>query len=152
MADQSSAIDVLEDLVQTCKDGEAGYLHAASQTSDPELKRFLREQSIERGRFAVQLKQLIQEMGAQPLATSGTFAATLHRAWFELKGDLGGGDQTLLNSVERGEDAAKRSYEQALTLGLPENAAVAVRLQAESVIAAHDRIRDLRDVNKQKAA
>jgi uncharacterized protein (TIGR02284 family) len=91
-------------------------------------------------------------MGAQPPAISGTFAATLHRAWFELKGDLGGGDQTLLNSVERGEDAAKQSYEQALEMGLPQNAAVTVRLQAESVIAAHDQVRNMRDAGKQRAA
>jgi uncharacterized protein (TIGR02284 family) len=152
MADYKNAVDVLQDLVQTCKDGEDGYLHAASQASDPELQHFFREQSIERGRFAVQLKQLIEEMGAQPPAISGTFAATLHRAWFELKGDLGGGDQTLLNSVERGEDAAKQSYEQALEMGLPQNAAASVRLQAESVIAAHDQVRNMRDAGKQRAA
>jgi uncharacterized protein (TIGR02284 family) len=150
MAD--NAIQVLEDLVQTCKDGEDGYLHAASQVTDPELQDFFRAQSIERGRFAVQLKQLIQEMGAEPPAISGTFAGTLHRAWFELKGDMVGGDQTILNSVERGEDAAKKAYEQALGVGLPDNAAVTVRLQAERVIAAHDRVRALRDAGEQKAA
>ena len=152
MAGHSNAIDVLEDLVQTCKDGEDGYLHAASQAIDPELQQFFRDQSVERGRFAVQLKQLITEMGAQPPAITGTFAATLHRAWFELKGDLGGGDQSLLNSVERGEDAAKQAYEQALSVGLPSNAAVTVRLQAERVIAAHDQVRDLRDLGKERAA
>ena len=152
MADRSNAIDVLEDLVQTCKDGEDGYLHAASQTADPELQQFFRDQSIERGRFAVQLKQLIKELGAEPPAITGTFTATLHRAWFELKGDLGGGDQSLLNSVERGEDAAKQTYEQALSVGLPSNAAVTVRLQAERVIAAHDQVRNLRDLGKERAA
>src|SRR5919197_2516104 len=152
MADQSTAIDVLEDLVQTCKDGEDGYLHAASQASDPQLEEYFRNQSIERGRFAVQLKQLIEEMGAQPPAITGTFAATLHRAWFQLKGDLGGGDQTLLNSVEQGEDAAKQTYEQALSVGLPSNAAVTVRLQAERVIAAHDQVRNLRDLGEERAA
>ena len=152
MADESNVIDVLEDLIRSCKDGEDGYLHAASQVSDPELREFFRAQSTERGRFAVQLTHLIEEMGAEPPAITGTFTGTLHRAWFELKGDLGGADQTLLNSVERGEDAAKQSYEQALGVGLPQSAAVTVRLQAESVIAAHNRVRDLRDASKEKAA
>jgi uncharacterized protein (TIGR02284 family) len=150
MAD--NAIQVLEDLVQTCKDGEDGYLHAASQVSDPELQEYFRERSIERGRFAVLLKQLIEQMGAEPPAITGTFAGTLHRAWFELKGDLVGGDQTILNSVEQGEDAAKKAYEQALGVGLPKHAVVIVRLQAESVIADHDRVRALRDAGEQRAA
>jgi uncharacterized protein (TIGR02284 family) len=69
----------------------------------------------------------------------------LHRAWFELKDDFGGGDHTLLESVEQGEDSAKAAYESALQTKLPAGIDDLVRNQYASVKGAHDRVRRLRD-------
>jgi uncharacterized protein (TIGR02284 family) len=73
----------------------------------------------------------------------------LHRAWFEVKDDLGGGDHTLLESIEQGEDHAKETYAGALGKELPAGIDELVRDQYARVKAAHDRIRTWRD---QKAA
>jgi len=69
----------------------------------------------------------------------------MHRAWIDTKVAVGGGDKTILESVEKGEDSAKESYEKALTGTLPANVLEIVRRQASSVVNAHDRVRDLRD-------
>ena len=69
----------------------------------------------------------------------------LHRAWFELKDDFGGGDHTLLESVEQGEDSAKAAYESALETKLPAGIDDLVRNQYASVKAAYDRVRTWRD-------
>lgn len=143
------ARDVIQDLIETCKDGETGYLHAASIAEDAKLQEYFREQSLERARFRVELTELIERMGVAEPDTSGSTAAVLHRAWFEVKDDLGGGDHTLLESVEQGEDSAKASYEKALKMSLPSEIAATLRRQHASVKAAHDRVRALRD---QKAA
>ena len=45
---------------------------------------------------------------------SGTTAGTVHRIWAELKGKLGGGDHTLLETAEQAEDAAREVYSKAL--------------------------------------
>ena len=137
--------DILQRLIETCRDGETGYLHAASVVRDSELKGYFQQQSLERARFRVELTEAVKRLGEPDPDTSGSSAAVLHRAWFELKDDLGGGDHTLLESVEQGEDSAKQSYESALNTKLPLGIEEVVRNQYASVKAAHDRVRSWRD-------
>jgi uncharacterized protein (TIGR02284 family) len=136
-------------LIEVCKDGETGYAHAAGIVNDPKLRSYFQEQSLERARFVQDLKQATTDLGDKPEA-SGSVAATLHRLWFEAKADLGLGDQSILNSVEQGEDRAKHAYEDALKENLPNDVRGLLQQQAQSVFAAHDYVRDLRD--RQKAA
>jgi uncharacterized protein (TIGR02284 family) len=137
--------DILQRLIETCRDGETGYLHAAGVADDSELKSYFQQQSIERARFRAELTDAITRLGEPDPDRSGSFAAVLHRAWFELKDDFGGGDHTLLESVEQGEDSAKHSYESALEMELPVAIKELLRNQYASVKAAHDRVRLWRD-------
>ena len=137
--------DILQRLIETCRDGETGYLHAASVARDSELKGYFQEQSLERARFRAELTDAVKQLGEPNPDTSGSSAAVLHRAWFELKDDFGGGDHTLLESVEQGEDSAKHSYESALQTNLPTGIDELVRDQYGSVKAAHDHVRIWRD-------
>ena len=139
------AKDILQRLIETCRDGETGYLHAAGLARDSELKNYCQQQSLERARFRVELTESIKRLGESHPDTSGSSAAVLHRAWFELKDDFGGGDHTLLESVEQGEDSAKDAYESALEAKLPAGIDEFVRNQYASVKAAHDRVRRWRD-------
>jgi uncharacterized protein (TIGR02284 family) len=142
---QDNARDILQKLIETCRDGETGYLHAASVADDPELRNYFQQQSLERARFRVELTNAITRLGEPDPDTTGSNTAVLHRAWFEVKDDFGGGDHTLLESVEQGEDSAKQSYESALETKLPAGIEELVRNQYASVKAAHDRVRRWRD-------
>jgi uncharacterized protein (TIGR02284 family) len=142
MADDT--LDLLKDLIQTCKDGETGYLHAAGVATDPQLKAYFTEQSLERARFGKELRAEAERLGEKP-ETSGSVSAVLHRVWFETKATVGLGDQSILNSVEQGEDSAKKAYEKALSSQLPSDVRAIIQRQAESVIKAHDHVRDMRD-------
>ena len=142
MADET--LDLIKDLVQTCKDGETGYAHAAGVATDPQLKAYFSEQSLERARFGQELRAEAERLGDKPEA-SGTVSAVLHRVWFEAKATIGLGDQSILNSVEQGEDRAKKEYEKALASGLPNDVREIIERQAASVLKAHDYVRDMRD-------
>jgi len=148
MANANSTLDVLQELIETCRDGETGYAHAAGIAANPELKAYFTERSQERHRFLKELQELAQRSGEARPDTSGSVAGTLRRAWFEAKVDVGLGDQAILNSVESGEDAAKRAYEKALASPLTEQAQIMIQRQAESIFDAHDYVRDLRDRSK----
>ncbi|HEX6465881.1 MAG TPA: PA2169 family four-helix-bundle protein [Terriglobales bacterium] len=148
MSDASSTLDVLHELIETCRDGSTGYAHAAAVVKDPELKAYFTEQSQERIRLLKELELEAKRIGESQPDISGSAAGALHRAWFEAKVDIGLGDQAVLNSVEAGEDAAKKAYEKALQAALPDDVRGLVQRQAESVVAAHDRVRDLRDARK----
>jgi uncharacterized protein (TIGR02284 family) len=132
--DENKAVNVIEDLMESCKDAQKGYQDAAEKTKRPDLKAFFNEQSLERSRFAGELEAELIRLGG-----------TLRRAWIDTKVGLGGGDKSILESLEAGEDSAKESYQKAITSDLPENIAQIVRRQAASVREAHDRVRMLRD-------
>lgn len=142
--DRTEILDLLQELIQTCKDGETGYAHAAGVVDDPKLKAYFEEESLERARFVQDLKEHVKRLGDVP-ETSTSVAGTLHRVWFEAKADVGLGDQSVLNSVEQGEDSAKKAYQQALSRDLPPDLREIIHIQSKSVLAAHDYVRDLRD-------
>lgn len=139
--------DLLNELIETCRDAHQGFREAAENVEDPELKTFFLQQSEERARFASDLEGEVGSFGQKP-ERSGSVAGAAHRVWMDIKSSLGGGDKAILESVERGEDSAKETYEKALRETLPENLLSLIRQQAQSVFAAHDRVKALRDMRK----
>jgi len=142
---QDDPISVLETLIVTCRDGEKGYKDAAEHVKRPDLKAFFAEQSVERGRFARELETELARLGKTGKKESGSVAGAMHRAWIDTKANLGGGDHTILESVEQGEDSAKEAYEKALNASLPSEVQMIVRRQAESIRGAHDKVKSMRD-------
>ncbi|HSS98676.1 MAG TPA: PA2169 family four-helix-bundle protein [Terriglobales bacterium] len=143
--DQNNAISVVENLIETCRDGEKGYQDAASHVKRTDLKTFFTEQGSQRARFADELQLELSKLGKPEKKESGSVGGAMHRAWIDTKVAMGGGDKTILESVEKGEDTAKESYQKAMNGALPGNVLEIVRRQASSVMNAHDRVRDLRD-------
>ena len=149
--DENNAISVIENLIETCKDGQKGYQDAASHVKRSDLKTYFKEQSLERARFAGELETELIRLGKPDKKVSGSVSGALRRAWIDTKVSLGGGDRTILESVEAGEDNAKESYQKAVTGDLPENIAQIVRRQAAGVQKAHDKVKSLRDAAKAAA-
>lgn len=145
MMNQDDPISVLETLIETCRDGEKGYKDAAEHVKRPDLKAFFAEQSVERGRFARELEAELARLGKPGKKESGSVAGAMHRAWIDTKANLGGGDHTILESVERGEDSAKEAYEKALNASLPSEVQMIVRRQVEGIRRAHDKVKSMRD-------
>lgn len=143
--DENNAVSVIEDLIETCKDGQKGYQDAASHVKRTDLKTYFNEQSLERSRFAGELEAELIRFGKPDKKVSGSVGASLHRAWIDTKVSLGAGDKSILESVEVGEDNAKESYQKALSGSLPANLAEIIRRQAASVQRAHDKVKSLRD-------
>ncbi|HEY6369227.1 MAG TPA: PA2169 family four-helix-bundle protein [Candidatus Sulfotelmatobacter sp.] len=149
--DENNAISVVENLIETSKDGQKGYQDAAEHVKRSDLKTYFNEQSLERARFAGELETELVRLGKPDKKVSGSASAALHRAWIDTKAALGGGDKTILESVEKGEDNAKDTYNKALTGSLPGNLMEIVRRQAGSVQRAHDKVKTLRDAAKAAA-
>jgi len=146
--DENNAINVVENLIETSRDGEKGYRDAAEHVKRTDLKAFFTEQSAERQRFAQELQTELAKLGKPDKKVSGSASAAMHRAWIDTKVTMGGGDKTILESVESGEDNAKDTYNKALSGTLPTSLTEIVRRQAASVQRAHDKVRMLRDEAK----
>ena len=112
MADDS--LDIIAKLIETCRDGQAGYLEAAELARNHALRGLFSKQAMERARFAAELEHIAIRLGDADPSRGPSFANQLHRAWIDLKHRLGGGDASVLESVELGESNAQQHYQAAL--------------------------------------
>ena len=136
-------VSTLNNLIETCRDGEKGFKAAAEHVGDPHLRILFTDYSRQRAQLAEELQFEIRRLGAEP-AESGSLAGKLHQGWIDLKGSITGHDDAeILSECERGEDAAVEQYHEAVQKDLPEAIAQIVRRQAGAVQAAHDRISEL---------
>lgn len=143
-----NAISVLNDLIQTCKDGELGFQSAAEGLKNPEIKAKFQEYSRQRAAMARELQAEVRRLGGDP-EKAGSVSGSLHRGWLDVKSTITGKDDAAITAeAERGEDAAKAAYENALKETLPASAQTLVQQQAAKVRQAHDHVRTLRDREK----
>ena len=141
----ANAVNVLNNLIETCKDGEKGFKSAAEGLQSSSIKAKFLEYSRERGRMATELQAEVRRLGGDP-DKSGSVSGSLHRGWLDLKAVLTGhDDHAIVAEAERGEDVAKSVYENALQENLPPSAQTLVRQQAVQVRRAHDDVRAIRD-------
>lgn len=141
-------ISTLNNLIETCKDGENGFREAAEGVQDSSLRSVFTELQQQRSQFATELQQQVAKLGKAPEA-SGSVAAAIHRGWINLKSAVTGKDDlAVLEEAERGEDSAVKNYKQALMEDIPADLKSLIQTQYSSVQAAHDRVRALRNARR----
>ena len=145
-------ISTLNGLIETCKDGQEGFQTAAEGVERSDLKTLFYEFSQQRAEFAGVLQELVRSLGGDP-EHSGSMSGAIHRGWIDIKSAVTGqDDEAILNECERGEDSAKDTYREAMEMNLPANIADVISQQSQAILAAHNRIRSLRDAQDQRAA
>jgi len=150
MATTSNATGVINDLIEINNDRVAGFEKAIADINDENIDL----KAIFQG-YAEQSRKNGQELAAivgsvDEIETGNSVSGTLHRAWIDVKSLFGGSDRaSILSEAERGEDAIKKAYKDALSSGeLTSEAASVVSSQAQGINDAHDNIKALRDIAK----
>jgi uncharacterized protein (TIGR02284 family) len=143
--DNDKVISLLNDLIETLRDGQNGFQEAAENVQGPDLKEFFNRASLERSQAVGELQQLVHALGGDPENTGST-AGALHRAWMDIKGSLTGkDDNSILSEAERGEDSAVNAYEEALKADLPANIKMVIERQFGEIKKIHDLVKQMRD-------
>jgi uncharacterized protein (TIGR02284 family) len=141
----NDVISTLNDLIETCKDGEQGFRTCAEDIKDAQMKSFFTTRAQSCAEAAAELQQEVRTLGGKP-ETSSSISGALHRRWVDIKGLVTGkDDEAILNECERGEDVAKRSYETALGKSLPANIKTIVERQYNGVLKNHDQVKAMRN-------
>ena len=143
------AISLLNDLIQTSKDGEEGFRSSAEDIKNPAVKSFFISRSQECATAVRELQAEVRVLGGDP-EDSSSIGASLHRAWVDLKSAVTGkSDEAVLNEVERGEDHALKMYKEAMEKAvdkhLPSNVVALIQKQLSGAQRNHDQVKALRD-------
>lgn len=145
VSDTDDVVDVLNDLIECCRDGEYGFRLCAQHAKEPELKRALSEHAQACQQAAKELMDCIGQLGGQ-IDDGGSLMGSMHRGWVSVKGTLAGySDRAMLEEAERGQDSALASYHQALHEKLPMAVHALVQRQAEAVKLSHDDMKSRRN-------
>lgn len=142
--------NIINDLIELNNDRIAGFEKAMTDIKDEnvDLKALFQK-------FADQSRKNGQELAAivadpNEIEKGTSVAGSLHRAWIDVKSLFGGNDRaSILSEAERGEDAIKKAYKDALADGnLSGTALEVVSAQAKDINAAHNEVKALRDAAK----
>lgn len=140
-----TAIDTLNLLIRTSRDGEAGFRACAEQLQSPELKELMLKRADDCTRAVDELAPLVTRLGGTPL--EGTSApGDAHRAWVVGRAALTGtDDHAVLDECERGEDIALADYRRAVRQELPDDVRQVVERELRGVQKNHDQVKAVRD-------
>jgi uncharacterized protein (TIGR02284 family) len=145
---QQTERTVLNHLIETCRDGERGFLSAAAHVESPKLKALFEQMAAQRGRVAANLAPHAQRLGGDA-AAEGTTGAALHRGWIDIKSKLRRhDDHAILTEVQRGDSVTLRVFQDALEGMLPPDSRDLVERVYEELRHAHAEIESIDSVAK----
>lgn len=143
--DKEDVVSTLNDLIETCKDGEKGFQACAENISSQQMKTTLNQRAQECATGAQELQSLVRSMGEEA-ETSSSMSGSMHRGWIDIKSAIMGKDEAaVLNECERGEDMALESYRNALDKDLPQDVRAIVERQFHGVMRNHDQVKQMRN-------
>jgi uncharacterized protein (TIGR02284 family) len=140
--------ETLRSVIQSLIDGQEGFKEIGEKLEDPTLKRYFAAESLKRASFRGELETTLHTQGVHDIKERGTASGTIQRTWAEVKAKLGGGDHTLLETAEAGEDAAKKAYRDALEKELPLPIKQLLDTQYAHIQTSHDYVKAERDRRK----
>ncbi len=141
-------LETVQDLVQMNIDSRDGFRHASKSIEDLALSEVFDFLADQRDQQADELSSYAALNGERP-RREGSYLAALHRTWIDIRELLSSKDTVaVLEEAERGEDAIKAAYKEALQQTAGSAMTDVLNQQFALVKQSHDRIRDLRDLYK----
>ena len=142
---------VLKDLIKINNDRIEGYKKAAENFKDNDIKllTLFNQFATESQRNREVLTNQVERLGE--INNEGTtMSGKIYRTWMDIKATFGGDDaKGILESCERGEDAAKKANETAIESGYLDTQSLSVIIdQQQNQLQSHDQIKMLRDQYK----
>jgi uncharacterized protein (TIGR02284 family) len=136
---------ILSNLLETCRESEAGLRRAVVRSKKHGLKEFFGAEALQQALFAAELELELKKLGI-PMKHLTRPRAKL-RGWKEIRGTrlLPAGDETVLFLCEWGERAALGEYITALRSDLPANVLELVERQCSQLREAYTRLDQIRE-------
>jgi uncharacterized protein (TIGR02284 family) len=140
--------ETLRSVIQTLIDGQEGFQKIGEHLKDATLRRYFAAESLKRAEFRGELEETLHREGVHDVKEKGTVEGTARRTWGDIKAHLGGSDHTLLETSESAEDAAKKTYQEALEKELPLPIKQLLTAQYAHIQTSHDYVKAARDTRR----
>lgn len=138
-----AALSTLNRLMEICRDSEQGYRAAAEGLRNEPLRMLFLEYSQQRARLVSELQEEARRLGAV-VAGGQVPAPAEKRVGAHIKPAAGEDEASVISECERGDDAAVRTYEEALEQeNLPPEARSLIEKQYTQIKVAHDQVRQM---------
>ena len=136
---------ILNGLIKTTIDSVDGYRAAAEAKDTSRFTAMFFDRANEREHVAERLQKAVSDMGGD-VEDDGSFLASAHRSFMNLKETVMGNDEVaIVSEVERGEDVIKAKYDAALEdADLSPSTRSLILDCYTSVKMGHDQMRDLK--------
>ena len=142
--DNDDVIATMNDLIETSRDGEEGFRTCADAVKSAQLKEVLQQAASRCAQAVSELQAKVRGLGGDP-ERRGSVSGSLHRALVDIKSTITGMDEAgVLTECERGEEVARKAYEEALSKDLPGDVRLMVERQYQGVRQHQDRVHQLR--------
>lgn len=144
---ETKKIDAINSLIIINNDRSEGYMKAAEEAKDAELKSLFTKFSQQSKTFSSELRQFIPN-SEEPEHDETKNSGKLFRLWMDVKAAVSSNNRkAILSSCEFGEDAAKNEYKSVLEKSdeIPADALNVITKQNAEILKSHDQIKSMRD-------
>src|SRR5688500_3370473 len=116
----NEVISILNDLIETCKDGQKGFGNAAENIRNIEFRRLFNMFSQQCGQFVSELQAEVHRLGVRA-DDSGSVAGPLPRGLSNVRSMTPRtvNEAAIIAECQRGEETAVNAYQEALKADLP---------------------------------
>ncbi len=136
-------------LIAVLRDSARGFEDVGEHIKNTEQRSYFMQESKVRAGYGDELERAVNRVTDANVHESGTAVGAVHRVWGDIKARLGGGDHTILETAEQGEDVAKKAYQDALDdNSVSDTLRALIAQQAEHVRRSHDIVKGFRDSSK----
>ena len=125
---------IVNDLIETSKDGELGFQACATNARSPSLKQLFYRRAGDCAMAAGELQELVARHGGVP-EDAGSAAGAVRRFWVMVRDALiGSTDRRILEECVRGEQSAIKDYRSALyDQSLPQDVRAVIERQLAAI-------------------
>jgi uncharacterized protein (TIGR02284 family) len=150
MMNTEHTVNVLNQLIEVCKDGEKGYRGAANEIQNGHRQVLFEAYARQRSEFGSALESEVRRLGGDPFHT-GTATGSLHRGWMHLRSILNRKhDDLIVRECYRGENIASMNYKEALEEELPPYLRSILARQLLGVLEARNRVNQMLPAAKER--
>ena len=115
MDTKTNESEVLNDLLKINNDRVEGYVKAADEAKEQDLKHLFLDMADESKTIAMALTREILTLDGEPAVEATTNAGKIYRVWMDIRATFNGKNRDgILAACEFGEDAAQSAYKTAL--------------------------------------